>query len=95
MAEPIRARVTCITDLGSKLSVPAAIAILRSQLGRSDMNKIEMIRPLTFDELDSVAGGMMAFWTVGARELVITADANGSSVHWQDTPHPAPSMVPG
>ena len=44
------------------------------------MNKIEMIRPLTFDELDCVAGVMMAFWTVGARELVITADANGSSV---------------
>jgi hypothetical protein len=95
MTEPIRARVTCITDLGSKLSDPAAIAILRSQLWRSDMNKIEMIRPLTFDELDAVAGGMLAFWTVGARELVITADANGSSVHWQDTPHPAPSMGPG
>ena len=49
------------------------------------MNKIEMIRPLTFEELDCVAGVMMAFWTVGARELAITADANGGSVHCQDT----------
>lgn len=59
------------------------------------MNEIETIRPLTHEELDSVAGGMMAFFTIGARELVITADKNGSSVHWQDTPHPAPSMGPG
>jgi hypothetical protein len=59
------------------------------------MNKIEMICPLTFDELDAVAGGMMAFMTIGSRELVIEADANGSRVHWQNTPAPAPSMGPG